>query len=355
MRHGARVSIARGDAPHGTDDTAPHGTDGDGWRGDGRTGPRRRATAVGLLAVLSWALLAALTASTGTVPPLLLNAMAFAVASVIGVAWIAAVQGGPGLRDALAPPPLAWAIGVGGLFGYHALYFTALRLAPPVQASLIAYLWPLLIVLMSALLPGERLRGRHVAGALVALSGAALLVTSGAGAPSAGEGAGSPPARLLGLAFEARFWPGYLAAIGCALIWSSYSVASRTMRAVPTAAVAGFCLVTALLSLALHLVLEETVWPAGLAEWLAVIGLGLGPVGGAFYAWDRGCKHGDIRLLGIAAYAAPVLSTLVLVALGIADPTLALGAACLLVALGAVIASRPERTASRAQRIASGG
>ena len=292
------------------------------------------ATAIGLLAVLSWALLAALTALSGDVPPLLLNAMAFAVASLIGVGWILGAQGRAGLRTALAVPPLAWVVGVGGLFGYHALYFTALRLAPPVQASLIAYLWPLLIVLMSALLPGERLRARHVAGALTALAGAALLVAGGA------REAGHPVATS---GFEGRYLPGYLAALGCALLWSSYSVASRAMRAVPTAAVAGFCLVTALLSLALHLALETTVWPAGPSEWLAVAGLGLGPVGGAFYAWDRGCKHGDIRLLGIASYAAPVLSTLVLVALGLAAPTIVLGIACLLVTLGAVIASRRPR------------
>ena len=290
---------------------------------------RRRATLVGGIAVLLWALLAALTASTGDVPPLQLNAMAFLVGGAVGVAWAVRARGVAGFLAVLrGQPPLAWAIGVGGLFGYHALYFAALNAAPPAEASLIAYLWPLLIVLMAALLPGERLRRGHVAGALLGFAGAGLLIAARDGGVG---GTGGLGAALL---------PGHVLALGCAVLWSAYSVGSRLMGAVPTEAVAGYCLAAAALSLPLHLVFEPTVWPAGAAQWLAVLGLGLGPVGAAFYAWDRGCKRGDIQLLGTLAYAAPVLSTLVLVALGLASATWALGAATALVTLGAVVASR---------------
>ena len=284
---------------------------------------RTRATLVGGVAVLLWALLAALTASTGAVPPLQLNAMAFLVGGLVGVAWAVRARGWGGFAAVLrGQPPLAWLIGVGGLFGYHALYFAALRAAPPAEASLIAYLWPLLIVVMAALLPGERLRAGHVTGALLGFLGAGLLI-------AAREGG-------LGTAIL----PGHLLALGCAVLWSSYSVGSRLMGAVPTEAVAGYCLAAAALSVPLHLALEPTVWPADGGEWLAVLGLGLGPVGAAFYAWDRGCKRGDIQLLGTMAYAAPVLSTVVLVALGLASATWALAAATVLVTLGAVVASR---------------
>jgi len=50
---------------------------------------------------------------------------------------------------------------------------TAVRNAPPMEAELIAYLWPLLIALFSALLPGEDLRMHHVLGGVPGLAGAA--------------------------------------------------------------------------------------------------------------------------------------------------------------------------------------
>ena len=287
-----------------------------------------RATLIGFLAVLLWALLAALTALSTRLPPLQVNAMAFAVAALIGALYAWRTGGTRGLAGAWRQPVAAWAVGVGGLFGYHALYFAALRAAPAVEASLIAYLWPLLIVLGSALLPGERLRAGHVVGALVALAGAAMIVLGGRG--------------LAVLDLRPEFVGGYALALLCALTWSSYSLLSRRLADVPTVAVGAFCAVVALLSLGMHLALEETVVPDA-TEWLAVLGLGLGPVGGAFFLWDWGCKRGDIRLLGTASYAAPVLSTLVLIALGLAPLTGGVVVACLLVTLGAVIAGRASR------------
>lgn len=281
---------------------------------------RPRATAIGFGAVLLWAALAFFTVGVGPVPPFQLLAMCFAMGGGLGLAWLAWT--GEGAAALARQPPAVWAVGIGGLFGYHFFYFTALRLAPPAQASLVAYLWPLLIVLLSGLLPGERLRPLHVAGALMAFAGAALVV--------AGPGA----------AFAAEYLPGYAAAAACALIWSAYSLLSRRLGAAPTATVAVFCLATALLSLAAHLALETTVWPAGPAAWAALAALGLGPVGLAFYLWDVGVKHGDIQLLGTASYAAPLVSTLLLVATGHAAPTPGLILAALLITGGALLAAR---------------
>jgi drug/metabolite transporter (DMT)-like permease len=287
----------------------------------------RNATTTGLLAVLLWSLLALFTAASGTVPPFQLAAMTFLVGGLVGVAsWIRRPQAVRSLRQ----KPVVWALGVGGLFGYHALYFMALRFAPPAEAGLISYLWPLLIVVFSSFLPGERLRAAHVIGALFGFAGVVLLI-SGRGALEA----------------RAEFVPGYVCAFACAFVWSGYSVLSRRFGAVPTDAVAGFCLATSMLSLICHLAFEATVWPADETQWLAVLGLGLGPVGLAFYVWDIGMKHGDIRLLGIASYAAPVLSTLVLVLVGYAPFTPALAVSCAMIAAGALIATvGPKRLAA---------
>jgi drug/metabolite transporter (DMT)-like permease len=281
----------------------------------------RTATVIGFGAVALWSLLALFTAATGPVPPFQLLAMTFAVGGGLGVlSWVFR----PAAARALRQRPAVWALGIGGLFGYHALYFAALKLAPPAESGLINYLWPLLIVLFSAALPGERLRAVHVAGALLGLAGVVVLV--------AGRGV---------LEARAEYWPGYLCAFTCAFVWAGYSVLSRRFGAVPTDAVAGFCLATALLGLICHLAFERTVWPETGAQWLAILANGLGPVGAAFYLWDVGMKHGDFRLLGIGSYGIPVASTLILVAAGYAEPTASLGIACLLIAAGALVATAP--------------
>ncbi|MCD7110630.1 EamA family transporter [Rhizobium sp. DKSPLA3] len=278
-----------------------------------------RATLIGFSAILMWALLALFTAASGTMPPFQLSAICFAIGSLPGLVVLALR---PERMALLRQRPRVWVVGIVGLFGYHALYFTALRNAPAVEAGLIAYLWPLLIVVGSALLPGERLRWYHVAGALCGLAGTAMIVARN------------------GVAFDSAYTLGYGAALCCAFTWAIYSLMTRRFEAVSTDVVTGFCLATSVLSLLCHLALETTVWPDTGMQWLAVAGLGLLPVGAAFYAWDYGVKNGNIQLLGVASYSAPVLSTLTLMLFGFAEPSLSIALACLLVTGGAVLAAR---------------
>lgn len=270
-----------------------------------------------------WGALAALTVSLRAVPPFQLLAMAFGVAFASGSLWLL-VTGGPRRFSLFVQPASFWLIAITGLFAYHALYFVALRLAPAAEANLINYLWPLLIVLLSALVPGGgRLRAAQVAGAVMGLAGTALLIGGGG---DLGASSGS-------------FW-GYAAALSCALVWSSYSVLNRRFAGIPSEAMIGVCGAVALLGLATHVLFEpETVWPAG-GDWLALAAMGIGPLGLAFLASDHGTKHGELPVLGTLAYGAPVLSTLLLVLLGLAPPTLELVAACALVVGGAWIATR---------------
>lgn len=278
----------------------------------------RRATLVGGLAIALWSTLALLTTLAGAVPPLQLTAMAFGLAFALSLAtWLA--RGESPMRH-LRQPPRVWALGVGGLFGYHVCYFAALSWAPPAAANLINYLWPLLIVMFAGLLPGERLRWWHIAGAVSGLAGCALLIGGGA-------------------AFDGRFVAGYAAALAAALAWSSYSVLSRRFGAVPTDAVGGFCGATAALALVAHLLFEQTRWPDGV-QWLAVAAMGVGPVGAAFFLWDHGVKRGDIKALGALSYITPLLSTGLLIAFGRAEPSLNLLLSCVLIVGGAVLASR---------------
>src|ERR1700742_5183213 len=228
----------------------------------------RTATLIGLTAILMWSLLAVMTVATGKIPAFQLAAMTFAIgAATCALTWIGRGEAIAALRQ----PMVAWLVGVGGLFGYHALYFLALRFAPPAEAGLLNYLWPLLIVLFSSLLPGERLKAHHIVGALLGLVGTVLLF------------AGNTSAH-----FEQGQIAGLAAAFVAAFVWAAYSVMSRKLQAVPTDAVAGFWFATALLAAVIHLEVEVTIWPETITQWLAVIALGVGLVGAAFYAWDIG-------------------------------------------------------------------
>jgi len=277
---------------------------------------KSKATLIGFSAVLMWALLALFTIGSAPVPPLQLNAICFGIGGLIGLAWTLR-RGFAVLRGVNWK---VYAFGTLGLFGYHLLYFTAFRLSPTAETGLIAYLWPLFIVLLSGLLPGERLRAPHVVGALVAFAGAALIVLGG-------ESGGESSALGLLLAFL------------CAVTWAGYSVLSRKLGDVPTESVTVFCLATAALSVVCHLALETTVWPESFTGWWAIVALGIGPVGAAFFTWDVGMKRGNIQLLGVASYAAPLLSTLALIGAGIAKPSWTIAAAAILIAGGAALAA----------------
>jgi drug/metabolite transporter (DMT)-like permease len=285
----------------------------------------RANTLQGFGAVLLWGGLAALTTYAGPVPPFQLAAITFAIGAMVGVAYASAT--GQSLSQLKSVPWQAWALGVYGLLAFHACYFFALQRAPALEASLIIYLWPLLIVLFSGFLParlgGKRLAMWHVAGALLGLAGTVLVLLGKAGQP--------------GVAGQTL---GYVMAVAAALIWASYSVASRLFQRVPSLAVIGSCALSAVGAAVLHMALETTVWPLNPTAWAAVVALGLGPVGLAFYLWDAGMKHGNVQVLGTLAYATPLLSTLLMTTLGLSAASSTIWLAAALITAGAALASR---------------
>jgi len=289
------------------------------------------ATLAGVCAIALWSSLALLTTMTGNLPPFLVLACCFGFAGVFGLAW-AARAGRDGLR-AMRAPASALALCTCALFGYHALYFFSLKHAPPVEANLINYLWPLLIVLFAGLLPGVRLRPGNIGGALLGLVAAGLLVTGGHG-----------------VSIDAANAPGYLAAFAAALVWAGYSVLNRRYAGVGSAAIVPACIVVSLLGIAVHRAFEQAA-TITTAQWLVLAAMGLGPTGIAFRLWDRGTKHGDLALLGSLSYLAPLLSTLLLVLAGRAEPHWIQALAIGLLLLGAWIsvhASRPHAQAAAA-------
>lgn len=246
-----------------------------------------QANLYALGAIALWASLASLGVSLTHIPPFLLTGIALIIGSVPAWPFV--------LRD-----PSQWripartlALGVYGLFAYHFLLFIALRHAPPVEANLVNYLWPLLIVVLApVVLPGVALRLPHVLAALLGFGGAAIAIAGGR--------------ELSGT----LAW-GYLPALAAAFIWATYSLLTKRVAAFPTTAIGLFGLVSGVLSLLCHVVLEPAA-SLQARDWALLAVLGLGPLGGAFYLWDKALKLGDARHIGILSYITPLASTALL-------------------------------------------
>jgi drug/metabolite transporter (DMT)-like permease len=275
------------------------------------------ATLSGLAALALWSLLAVLTTGTGEIPSFQLLALSFGIGGLTLFALLAARERRP--LQTLRQPPAAFALTTAALVGYHALYFIALKKAPPVEASLINYLWPLLIVVFAGLLAGQRIRRAEFAGALLGLTGAVLIVTKGEG-----------------FALSPVYLAGYLAALAAAFVWSLYSVLNRRFGDVPSMTIAGPCFATALIGACLHALFETTIVPSG-RQWLAIAAMGIGPVGAAFWFWDIGTKKGRLTLLGTLAYLTPLLSTAWLLLAGVSPPHWSQAIACALIIGGGLL------------------
>lgn len=269
------------------------------------------ATILALTTIALWSFLAYLGASLSNVPPFLLVGIALCISGIVGAA-----------RFRLWRVPLKTLVmGVGGIFGYNFLYFFALRNAPAIEASLINYLWPLLIVILSpVLLSGYALRPYHLIGAVSGLIGAGLIVTGGR------------------FNLDMANLAGYMFAAGAALTWACYSLLTKKAPPFSSAAVGGFCLISGILSLGIHFLMEPAYTPAA-RDWLFLILLGTGPLGAAFFTWDAAMKKGDPRIIGSLSYLTPLTSTLVLVVLGGYEFKLVTALAMVLIVFGAVVGS----------------
>ncbi len=252
-----------------------------------------RSSLLALGAIGLWGSLASLGVSLSHVPPFLLTGLSLLIGGLIALPL-------SGFKLSLWRVPLTTlALGVYGLFGFHFLLFLALRHAPPVQANLVNYLWPLLIVVLAPLLqPGMSLRWQHVVAALCGFAGAALVILS------------SADAAVAALGVAGWSW-GYLAALASALIWASYSLLTRHVPSFHTAAIGGFAWVSGLLALVCHALMEPGV-DLSLRDWALIGVMGLGPMGAAFFLWDKALKTGDARQIGILSYLTPLLSTIAL-------------------------------------------
>ena len=247
-----------------------------------------RSDLAALAAVVMWASLATLAAILAHIPPLLLTGLGLLIGSVIALPL-----SGFNLKK-IWPKPKVLLLGVYGLFGYHAALFAGLQNAPEVQANLVNYLWPLLIVILAPLIvKGTTLRPRHIFAAVTGFVGAAMAIVSGT--------------QLTG-----GFEIGYVYALLAALIWSTYSLGIRAIGSFDVSAVGAFGLVAGALAIGAHLIFEPRVQITS-ADLLPLALLGLGALGASFYFWAYALQNGEPQRIGLIAFLTPVLSTVLLI------------------------------------------
>lgn len=276
-----------------------------------------QANLYALGAIALWISLASLGVLLKHIPPFLLTGVALLMGSLLALPFV--------LKDRRQwkIPGSTLALGVYGLFGFHFLLFIALRHAPPVEANLVNYLWPLFMVVLAPLfLAGVQLRARHVTAALLGFAGAAVAIL---GASNGAAGGG---------------WSwGFVPALASAFIWASYSLLTQRVKPFPTAAIGLFGLVSGVLSLLCHWALEPAVALSG-QDWLLLAVMGLGPLGGAFFLWDKALKRGDARQIGVLSYLTPLGSTALLMLVSGRPLSWSIGLAALMIIGAAVLGTR---------------
>ena len=189
----------------------------------------------------------------------------------------------PGLKASL--------LGLWGIFGYHYIYYLALSHAPLAEGAILSTTWSFWIVFFSSIIIFKTLKPAIVITAAIGMAGAALVI--------AADNA---------MTFSLEYMQGYLLALLCGLIWSSFSVALRYIK-VKREPMTTFTIYAATLSTLLYILTMPHEMPP-LPALFSAIYLGCIPLGLSFYLWNRAVTGGNLVIIGFLSYLTPPLAVL---------------------------------------------
>ena len=276
-----------------------------------------KATIIGQLGLLMWGLLAVFTVVVTNIPTFEILSIVFTVSFITGIAY-SYIKGEE--NPIKKHPKYMWFIGFLGIFCNDALYIQSFKYAPPEQADLINYLWPLMVILFSSVLPKEKFLIKYVISAVIAFTGIYLLLCGGEG-------------------FHYEFLPGYGFAFLAASCWAIFTLFSRGNNQNKSIAVTAiYCGIAAVGSFVSHCVSEVFIMPT-LSQSIILVIMGVTTHSLAYIFWDFGIKKGNFRLLSILSYANPIISIFFLVLLGFAPYSNNLLIAAVLVFIAGVISA----------------
>ena len=247
----------------------------------------------GVIAILMWSISPLLIIGAGEIPPFLMAAIALILASIILIVESFITKAN--FKEIIFQPFKAYILTTYGIGGYVIFWLLAFKHTPAFEANTLNYLWPMLLVFFAHVISKEQLSIDKVIGLILGFLGTILLFSQESALDINGE-----------------YFLGYVFALMGAIIWATYSVATRYVS-FPKRSMLSFMLIPGLISLAVHLMVEEIYVPS-FRELIFVCLLGLTRV--SFVFWDYAMKHGQIILISSLSYFIPIISTVLLMIFG---------------------------------------
>lgn len=278
-------------------------------------------TWLGLSSILIWA---SLVGIVKLVTEVLSPVQGVALIYTFSAVFILAVTGLP----RIAQMSKAYLFGCGALFvAYEILFLVSIALSQNrdqvVVIAMINYLWPPLMIVFSIIAKQLNYHWCVGIGFILAILGLMLVVNPDI----------LNQDRLILIVEQNPI--AYLFALVGALLWPIYSILTKKyaqgQNGVPL-----FFTVTVVLLWLVHGVLNEPFVMPSLQLWLTVAVLG-GLIGIAYSNWNQSMQYGHMKILIVATYFMPILSTVMsMLILGV-YPQLSFWLGTGLVSLGAII------------------
>lgn len=246
----------------------------------------RRATLIGFLATLGWACYGALVVATDQTPPVLALAIFFTAAALTLLGrrlWL-----GYGVTDLFRMPWSTVGLGFFGLFGNNLLFVLAFTSgANPVSVNIVAFSWPVMMTAIVLLVGLARATWWDALAMVLGFVGFVAISYDGT---------------------TLALHPGLIMAAAGALLWALYSALRRVVPVGVPDAMTAFTSLSAIAAWATHFVIGEP-FQSSSDDLIALIVVGILPVGLANLMWDYGTRLGDPVLLAGLSFLEPLLAS----------------------------------------------